>query len=136
MRRAQSPGELLLGNNIKPSYQRLRVMEYLSSRRHHPTVDEIYRALVGEIPTLSKTTVYNTLTLFVKANLARRVIVDDSEAHYDAVTESHGHFKCDSCGGIYDFVIGPDSLGEEGLGSFEIRERNVYYRGICSICRG
>ncbi|MCK9230480.1 MAG: transcriptional repressor [Syntrophales bacterium] len=131
----RSPEKLLAEHNIKPSYQRLKVMEYLSSRRNHPTVDEIHRALVQDIPTLSKTTVYNTLTLFARANLVRRVIVDDSEAHYDVLTDCHGHFKCDSCGRIYDFPLGSDLLGEEGLASFEIRERNVYYRGICSTCR-
>lgn len=135
MTEALSPRELLLRNNIKPSYQRLKVMEYLASKRHHPTVDEIYRSLVEDIPTLSKTTVYNTVTLFVRANLARRVIVDDNEAHYDAVMDSHGHFKCDSCGRIYDFPVRSDVFGKEGLDSFEIRETHVYCRGNCSRCR-
>lgn len=135
MTEALSPGELLLRNNIKPSYQRLKIMEYLTSKRHHPTVDDIYRSLVEDIPTLSKTTVYNTVTLFVRANLARRVIVDDSEAHYDAVTDNHGHFKCDSCGRIYDFPVRSDALGEEELDSFEIGEIHVYCRGNCSSCR-
>ena len=38
-------------------------MEYLMAHRTHPTVDEIYLALSPSIPTLSKTTVYNTLKL-------------------------------------------------------------------------
>ncbi|MCB0402432.1 MAG: transcriptional repressor, partial [Flavobacteriales bacterium] len=55
----------LSSNNIKPSVQRIKIFEYLHENRQHPTVDTIYKDLVGHIPTLSKTTVYNTLKLFV-----------------------------------------------------------------------
>lgn len=37
---------------------------YLLKNHTHPTVDEVYVALCKVIPTLSKTTVYNTLRLF------------------------------------------------------------------------
>lgn len=53
--------ERLQGHNIKPSVQRIAIMKYLMEHRTHPTVDEIYTALSPTIPTLSKTTVYNTL---------------------------------------------------------------------------
>ena len=56
--------EKLLLKDIKPSYQRLRIFQYLLSHRTHPTVDEIHHALVAEMPTLSKTTVYNTCLLY------------------------------------------------------------------------
>lgn len=53
-------------HGIKPSYQRMKVFQYLVDNHNHPTVDMIYKALCPEIPTLSKTTVYNTLNLFVE----------------------------------------------------------------------
>ena len=53
----------LQNHNIKPSVQRIAIMNYLIEHRTHPTVDEIYTALSPSIPTLSKTTVYNTLKL-------------------------------------------------------------------------
>ena len=129
-----SLGNLLLEHNVRPSYQRLKIMEYLAGKRHHPTADEIYRALCDDIPTLSKTTVYNTLALFVRTNLARRIVVEDNEAHYDAVVDDHGHFRCDSCGIIFDFTIGFESTMEEGLASFDVREKHVYYQGLCPNC--
>ena len=57
--------EYLEEHDVKPSVQRIAVMDYLMTHRTHPTVDEIYHALEKQIPTLSKTTVYNTLKLFV-----------------------------------------------------------------------
>ena len=57
-------------HGISPSYQRIRVFEYLISNKNHPTVDMIYKELIKEIPTLSRTTVYNTLNLLVKQKVA------------------------------------------------------------------
>ena len=54
----------LQNHNIKPSVQRIAIMNYLIEHRTHPTVDEIYTALSPSIPTLSKTTVYNTCLLY------------------------------------------------------------------------
>ena len=55
--------DTLLEKNIRPSHQRIKVMEFLLKNKIHPTVDYIYNELHEEIPTLSKTTVYNTLNL-------------------------------------------------------------------------
>ena len=49
---------------INPSYQRKRIYEYLHQNPIHPTVNDIYWALIHDIPTLSKATVYNTMNLF------------------------------------------------------------------------
>lgn len=129
-------GERLLKNNIKPSFPRLRVMEYLVSERNHPTVDEIYRVLAEEIPTLSKTTIYNTLGLFEDAGLVRRVPTGDNEARYDAFVEDHGHFQCESCKAVFDFSVRLDQAIENGLETFEIRKKDIYYQGLCPQCRG
>ena len=59
-------GNYLKKHDIKPSYQRMKIFQYLLDNHNHPTVDTIYKALCTEIPTLSKTTVYNTLNLFIQ----------------------------------------------------------------------
>ena len=51
---------------IKPSLQRIAIVEYLMENRIHPTADDIYHALCIQVPTLSKTTVYNTMRLFAE----------------------------------------------------------------------
>ncbi len=120
--------------NVKPSYSRLKVMEYLIRYRNHPTVDEIYSKLVKEIPTLSKTTVYNTLNLFVDENLAIPISIDSNEMRYDATVEQHGHFKCERCGKIYDFSVDIDKIKPEELEGFIVRNKSVNYKGICPHC--
>lgn len=126
--------EHLLEHAIKPSYPRMRILEYLVTKRSHPTVDEIYSNLVKEIPTLSKTTVYNTLNLLIGVNIVRVVTIEENETRYDADVTNHGHFKCDKCGAIYDFHIDTEALKTDGLKNFLIKGKDVYYRGICKEC--
>ncbi len=126
--------ELLRSNNIHPSIARIKILGYLLCSHSHPTVDMIYTALLPEIPTLSKTTVYKTMDLLVEANLARLVQADETEAHYDANTGDHGHFKCTRCGRIYDFTVKIDRLEIGGLEGFAVNEKNVIFKGICSRC--
>ena len=81
---------------------------------------------------MSKTTIYNTLNALVNANLVRVITIEDNETRYDATTENHGHFKCESCGEIFDFNINFDSLAAEGLGSFKVNHKDVYFKGYMS----
>ena len=104
---------------IRLSYQRVKILDYLNRNRTHPTADEIYTGLIAEIPSLSKTTVYNSLNSLVKANLVQELTIEDNENRYDIVTETHGHFKCEKCGKIYDFKVGLDSFNPEELKVFK-----------------
>jgi Fur family peroxide stress response transcriptional regulator len=126
--------KILIEKNIKPSYQRIKILGYILNKKNHPTVDKIFSDLVKEIPTLSKATVYNTLDLFKEANLTRIVTIENNETRYDAKVSSHGHFKCESCGTIFDFEVNIDSLPVFSLEHFKINEKNVYFKGVCPKC--
>ena len=84
----------LIGYNIKPSVQRIAVMDYLLKHRTHPSVEEIYSALSGDMPTLSKTTVYNTLKLFAEQGAAQMLTIDEKNVCFDGDTSLHAHFLC------------------------------------------
>lgn len=127
-------GEFLKDNKIKPSYQRLKIYEYLMGTTAHPTVDMIYKALMPEIPTLSKTTVYNTLNLFVENGIAQLITIEENESRYDADISLHGHFKCDQCGMVYDFDVEQSAFNFKGLEGFEVAEKHVYFKGLCKNC--
>jgi len=120
--------------NINLSYQRLKVLEYLTQNQNHPTADQIYTDLQEDISTLSKATVYNSLRILVEAGLARVITIEDNETRYDINVENHGHFKCESCGTIYNFSIDIDLLTSKDLNKFKINEKNVYFKGVCPGC--
>ncbi len=119
---------------IHLSHQRLKVLEYLLSHEGHPSADQIYRELRDQMATLSKATVYNTLNLFAEAGIIRAVNIEGYEVRYDSIMQPHGHFKCQRCGRIYDFEIDSDALAFQGLGRFQIRQKDVYFKGVCAEC--
>jgi len=121
----------LIDHGVRPSYQRVKVFEYLIKRKNHPTVYMIYKALVKKIPSLSKSTVYNTLNLFVKKKIVIVITIEDNETRYDADTSIHGHFKCEKCGKIFDFEVNLSSLNTNSLRNIEINEHHIYFKGIC-----
>jgi len=124
----------LKGKGIRPSYQRIKVLEYLYQKEGHPTVDEIFHALSAVIPSLSKSTIYNTLYTLVEAGLVRDVDIDRIENRYDIILSSHGHFQCNTCGKIYNFNVIIDQVPVDGLEEFEITQKNVYFKGLCPAC--
>lgn len=128
---------LLRENGIKPSYQRKRIYEYMTENKIHPTVNDIYSALVGDIPTLSKATVYNTMSLFKEKRLVDILPLDGVEARFDLTdTPNHGHFMCTECNKVYDVMVEfPWDEVQEKLDGFEITGTVVNITGVCKNCR-
>ncbi|HRZ98570.1 MAG TPA: transcriptional repressor [Paludibacter sp.] len=128
--------QFLIQKNIKPSVQRTAVMEFLLNNRIHATVDEIYVALSPDMPTLSKTTVYNTLDLLVKKGAVQMLSIDEKNARYDADTSNHGHFFCQSCGKVSDiFNLNPALFEIPYHPNFKIKTVEISYTGICKECK-
>lgn len=121
---------------IKPSLQRIAVMTYLLEHRTHPTVDEIYSELQDKIPTLSKTTIYNTLKLFVEKKAILSLTIDEKMVRYDGYRQRHAHLFCHSCGKVIDVPLDYDIVlpqTEETKGFADV-ETQVYHKGYCKEC--
>lgn len=125
----------LLDYAIKPSMQRTAVMDFLLNNRIHPTIDEIYSRLSPEMPTLSKTTVYNTLNLFLEKGAVQVLNIDEKNARYDVDVRAHAHFICKICGAVHDIFDLDAALFEKPkhLG-FNIQNVEISYSGICNAC--
>ncbi len=131
---AESIADTIKKKNIKPSLQRIKILEYLACNPCHPTVDRIYGALLPEMPTLSKSTVYNTLKVLGDADLVRDLTIEENEVHYEFRIKDHGHFQCGVCGTIYDFEADLRKIIPEDLNGFKVLEKNIYFKGVCGKC--
>jgi len=125
---------ILSVHKVRPSQQRLMILEYLMNHHNHPSVDMIYNALLIKVPTLSRATVYNTLNLFLKAGLVKVLDIVENEARYDILTDFHGHFKCNACGDIFNFRVSDDVLVSDELKGFVVDDKNIYLKGTCPKC--
>jgi Fe2+ or Zn2+ uptake regulation protein len=117
--------------------QRRASLTALVRRRDHPTADALYADVLGEIPGVSKATIYRALDNLVQLGLARRVQHEGSVARYDGNVEPHHHLHCDGCGSIRDVdweLL--DSIPAPRIPprSFEVRDFFVSFRGLCGDC--
>ncbi len=118
---------------VRPSAQRLAVLEYLSSCECHPTADEIYSRLVRDYPTLSRTTVFSCLRLFAEKGLLNDIDISADSTRYDsALRKPHAHFICRKCRRIFDIPFDMESLSAPD--NFECDNVNVFFKGLCPEC--
>jgi Fur family transcriptional regulator, peroxide stress response regulator len=138
MQALKTPKEVtdyLKEHKVKPSIIRLKVMQYLAATRLHPNVDAIYKTLSKEIPTLSKTSIYNTLKTFASAGVVREIMIEENELRYDAYIDRHAHFKCAVCGSLQDVALDCVSCAAaDKLKGNKVLNEHIYMIGVCSEC--
>ena len=128
--------EMLQQHDVRPSLARVRIYEYLQKMKNHPTVDTIYAALLPSLASLSRTTVYNTLNLFVEKGIVQAVYIEEEQVRYDAEVSTHGHFKCLCCGEVYDFPLKAcQDIYDHLEPGFQVMHTHLYSYGICNKCQ-
>lgn len=126
-------GELFHKKGLRATPQRMSVYRFLKENPIHPSADTVYREMIKTYPNFSRTTIYNSLNTLVESGLAITVKLDEKELRYDGNASYHGHFRCLSCGAIYDFV--PAKVTYSGLEGCEIVQQDVYFTGYCPNCK-
>lgn len=119
---------------LRPSAQRLAVLRHVGNTHSHPSSDEVYRELQTAFPSLSRTTVYNSLHALVDAGLVRELEIDAGNKRYDLAPQApHGHFICRRCGRIFDMPLPPGFAAVTPPG-FRIDSVDIYGKGLCPDC--
>lgn len=132
--------EILKKADIRPSIQRIAIYTYLCEHPIHPDVETVYNDLYPIYPTLSKTTVYNTLKLFEEKGIVQFIKIEDDKIRFDAEMRDHIHFKCNICGMIYDLFDDKknESIKKESLSllpqNFDFSKMQFYMWGTCANC--
>lgn len=117
--------------------QRVAVFDYLSGVEHHPTAEEVYRAVRRKLPKISLATVYKNLEKLVECGVASKLTYGDASARYDIRTDHHYHTRCLVCGSVQDFDsaegaellrrIAPDD-------GFTVKDYRLELLGHCRKC--
>ena len=124
-------------NGLSLTVQRRAIMENLSSRKDHPTADQIYAAIQDRIAGVSRTTVYRVLETFVQLGLAQKISNPEAKARFDADTSRHHHASCVACEKVIDIdsTLLPDiDLSRVDLKGFEVFDCSVVAVGLCKDC--
>ena len=125
--------EQLKEKGLKITHQRLAILKYLDQNREHPTADQIYTDLKADNPSLSKTTVYNTLEALVENGIVCGLTITPNEQRFDIKGGQHHHFICKVCGVITDLDV-PCSYLKKVYKENRIEEVHGYFKGTCKNC--
>jgi Fur family transcriptional regulator, peroxide stress response regulator len=123
-------------HRLKMTPQRRAIIEYLQSAIHHPTAEEVLRAVNEKFPMTSRATVYNTLN-WLKGEGMVREVYEGGIVRFDPNTSDHHHFVCRICGRVEDVeseMIGSYQFNPS-LGNHTVENFEIILRGICSDCR-
>ena len=126
--------QILKKNGLKITPQRLEILRYLDTHRTHPTADTIYSDLKKNNPSLSKTTVYNTLQHLDEHGLVYTLTISGSESRFDSNINQHHHFLCKTCGSIIDVDFECPNTKKVEAGGHRIDEVHGYFKGVCASC--
>ena len=136
-RRVQAFIETCRRQGLKVTHQRMEIFRELAVSRTHPDAEAVFRAVAGRVPSISRDTVYRTLSTLEAEGLIRKVEPVFESVRYDANLDPHHHFVCTTCGAIHDFysedldrLTIPPSV--KALG--QIDSAQVQIRGVCSVC--
>jgi Fur family peroxide stress response transcriptional regulator len=125
------------GHRLTP--QRLKILRILAESAGHPSVEDIYNALILDMPMLSQATVYKTVALM--KDLGQVLELEFANAHnrYDGnIPEPHPHLICGRCGSIIDLEDLPlEDLREEVSTEtgYIITGHRLEVFGICPECQ-
>jgi Fur family transcriptional regulator, peroxide stress response regulator len=117
--------------------QRAAVYRFLRGSVAHPTADEVFTAVRGQISDISLATVYKALETLVTCNLATKLTYGDGSARYDARTDEHFHARCLQCGSVRDVhnssIAGPLPAIHPTDG-FQVAGYRLEVVGYCNTC--
>ncbi len=118
--------------------QRAAVFRYLWGTETHPTADEVFVNVRGEVPGISLATVYKSLETLVGCGLAVKLSHGDGSARYDGRTDDHHHVRCLGCDRILDL---PDRVDggelaklERSAPGFRVTGFTLELVGYCAAC--
>jgi len=131
--------QALKKSGMRLTPQRLAICRFMAESTHHPTSEEIFRALKEDFPSMSLATVYNTLDVLVALGAVNALgSVGDNKVHFDGNTAPHINLACVRCHQIKDvsseYVAKMDSE-ISGKSGYQLLGSRVLYYGICPDCQ-
>ncbi|PXA04589.1 transcriptional repressor [Coraliomargarita sinensis] len=122
---------------LQVTAQRLSVLRCVDTLSH-ATADSIAESVRGEIGTVSRQAVYDSLAALSEHGLIRRFQPAGSSARYETRTDNHHHLLCRTCGAMLDVDCAkgkaPCLHPVEDHG-YKIDEAEVIYWGLCPDCQ-
>lgn len=134
--RGQDFDQLCREHNLAATHQRRIIFHAVTVAPGHYSPEQIYDAVLEEIPSISLATIYKNLKTFVEAGILREVSPHHGTLRVDPNLEPHHHLVCRKCKSITDIdakFLDPVRIRRAPSG-FNIEQFSVDILGVCSNC--
>lgn len=130
--------EYLQANGHRKTPERYAILDMIYSITGHFGIDELYHYMEteGEFR-VSRATLYNTIILFIDANLVIKHQFGTSSQYERAyMNQTHHHLICTECGKVTEFQDEnlKMAVSSTKLKKFTASHYSLYIYGICSKC--
>ena len=119
--------------------QRALVLDAVCAGQGHTTLSEVSGRVMREDRTISRSTVYRALHMFVDAGVVVLADTGDAEPYYEIAHEApHHHLRCRQCG--WEQEIAADDLSGVEVAvrdryGFQINTDHLVLFGLCHSCQ-
>ena len=123
---------------IRLTTQRQIILEELAKVKTHPTASELYDMVRKRLPRIGLGTVYRNLELMADSGMILKIEVGGTQKRFDAITDSHYHIRCSSCGKVddIDVPVTKDLVTQAAdTTAYQILGHHVEFTGICGDCQ-
>jgi Fur family iron response transcriptional regulator len=88
----EETANILKAHGIIPTRQRVEIGSILLAPGQHLSAAQLLDQVNQDSEAVSKATIYNTVALFARKGLVRKVIINSRNVFYDSNTTHHHHF--------------------------------------------
>lgn len=118
--------------------QKQAILQWVMQAKHHPTAEDVYKAVKEALPKISFATVYRNLDALAKAGKIKEVQFVDKKKRYEGLLHDHQHFICTKCERVIDMelskLLNVEEIGKK-LQCHEVKTFNLELIGLCAACR-
>ncbi len=83
--------DLMKSKGIQPTSQRIEIAYAIHQKKQHFTISQINETINGNDSKVSRASLFNSLNLFIKADLVKEIQINTNEAIYDSNMDQHHH---------------------------------------------
>lgn len=88
-------------NGFRATPQRIAIAQFVLNSKDHPTAEQVFDFVKRTYPSISISTVYNTLNSMRDVNMVQELAFGNIH-RYDPNTSIHVNLVCQNCGDIID----------------------------------
>lgn len=117
-------------HNLKKTIPRRVVFALFYQGGEHLSVDEVFRRVNPQLPTVKEESIYRVLSDFERIGFLKRMEVP-GVIKYDISDFAHGHFVCTKCGSITNIKNSSFQMPSELSGA---SSQSLMVYGLCPEC--